>query len=145
VRKKIEEAENNHHQSCLFMVAHELHSQLKQTCDIFGCMCIITDTYTISSNHRQHNDINELSFILPRVITKMITTFNGGSSGRTVVVGVKMETNSHDSTELLTWSLVNVAQPGDLILALHVLRNDGILLTYIIIIFYFIFCFWIEF
>jgi len=54
----------------------------------------------------------------------MITTFNGGSGGRTVVVGVKMESNSH-STELLTWSLVNVAQPGDLILALHVLRNDG--------------------
>lgn len=41
-----------------------------------------------------------------------------------MVVGVKMESNSH-STELLTWSLVNVAQPGDLILALHVLRNDG--------------------
>ncbi|KEH40498.1 putative protein kinase RLK-Pelle-RLCK-VI family [Medicago truncatula] len=55
----------------------------------------------------------------------MITTYNGASGGRTVVVGVKMESNSH-STELLTWSLVNVAQPGDLILALHVLRNDEI-------------------
>jgi hypothetical protein len=59
----------------------------------------------------------------------MISAYNGGgasSTGRTVVVGVKMESNSHHSTQLLTWSLVNVAQPGDLILALHVLRNDGI-------------------
>ncbi|KAK2453353.1 kinase with adenine nucleotide alpha hydrolase domain-containing protein [Trifolium repens] len=59
----------------------------------------------------------------------MISAYNGGgasTTGRTVVVGVKMESNSHHSTELLTWSLVNVAQPGDLILALHVLRNDEI-------------------
>jgi hypothetical protein len=63
----------------------------------------------------------------------MISAYNGGgasSTGRTVVVGVKMESNSHHSTELLTWSLVNVAQPGDLILALHVLRNDGNLFIY---------------
>lgn len=61
------------------------------------------------------------------------------------MVGVKMESNSH-STELLTWSLVNVAQPGDLILALHVLRNDGTTnLHYIIIIFYFILFFGLNF
>lgn len=33
-------------------------SQMNLICDIFGCMCIITDTHTTSSNHRQHNDIN---------------------------------------------------------------------------------------
>jgi hypothetical protein len=72
----------------------------------------------------------------------MISAYNGGgasTTGRTVVVGVKMESNSHHSTELLTWSLVNVAQPGDLILALHVLRNDGnsfFFLSYLNAIFY---------
>lgn len=42
--------------------------------------------------------------------------------GRTVVVGVKLDTHSR---ELLTWALVKVAQPGDTVIALHVLPNNG--------------------
>ncbi|KAJ7965498.1 Kinase family protein [Quillaja saponaria] len=44
------------------------------------------------------------------------------SGGRTVVVGVKLDSPSR---ELLTWALVKVAQPGDIVVALHVLgKND---------------------
>lgn len=49
----------------------------------------------------------------------------GYSSNRTVVVGVKLDGASR---ELLTWALVKVAQPGDLVIALHVLNNNGIFL-----------------
>lgn len=38
--------------------------------------------------------------------------------GGTVLVGVKFDA---DSNELLTWALVKVAQPGDQIIALHIL------------------------
>ncbi|KAH9757224.1 protein kinase domain-containing protein [Citrus sinensis] len=41
-------------------------------------------------------------------------------AGRTVVVGVKLDTHSR---ELLTWALVKVAQPGDTVIALHVLSS----------------------
>ncbi|KAH9691396.1 protein kinase domain-containing protein [Citrus sinensis] len=44
-------------------------------------------------------------------------------AGRTVVVGVKLDTHSR---ELLTWALVKVAQPGDTVIALHVLANNAI-------------------
>ncbi|XP_074262962.1 protein kinase STUNTED [Silene latifolia] len=43
--------------------------------------------------------------------------------GKTVIVGVKMDAQSK---ELLTWSLVKVAQPGDLVIALHVLPSNEI-------------------
>ncbi|KAH9717271.1 protein kinase domain-containing protein [Citrus sinensis] len=42
----------------------------------------------------------------------------GGGQGKVVVVGVKFD---GESRELLTWALVKVAQPGDRIIALHVL------------------------
>lgn len=42
----------------------------------------------------------------------------GGGQGNVVVVGVKFD---GESRELLTWALVKVAQPGDRIIALHVL------------------------
>ena len=44
--------------------------------------------------------------------------------GRTVVVGVKLGPHSR---ELLTWALVKVAEPGDRVIALHVLSNNGII------------------
>ena len=44
------------------------------------------------------------------------------SGDRTVVVGVKFDSQSR---ELLTWALVKVAQPGDTVIALHVLGNNG--------------------
>lgn len=47
----------------------------------------------------------------------------GDGEGKTVVVGVKMDTQSK---ELLTWALVKVAQPGDVVLALHVLGPNEI-------------------
>lgn len=46
----------------------------------------------------------------------------GGSGVRTVVVGVKLDS---PSKELLTWALVKVAHPGDVVVALHVLGNNG--------------------
>ncbi|THG19887.1 probable receptor-like serine/threonine-protein kinase At5g57670 [Camellia sinensis] len=45
------------------------------------------------------------------------------SGCRTVVVGVKLDSHSR---ELLTWALVKVAQPGDCVIALHVLNNNEI-------------------
>ncbi|CAL0315478.1 unnamed protein product [Lupinus luteus] len=48
---------------------------------------------------------------------------NGGSGGRTVVVGVRIDSPSR---ELLTWALFKIAQPGDVVLALHVLGHDEI-------------------
>lgn len=45
------------------------------------------------------------------------------SGGRTVVVGVKLDSYSR---ELLTWALVKVAQAGDRVIALHVLKNNEI-------------------
>ncbi|XP_038990638.1 probable receptor-like serine/threonine-protein kinase At5g57670 [Hibiscus syriacus] len=47
----------------------------------------------------------------------------GGGEGGTVVVGVKFDSPSR---ELLTWALVKVAQPGDCVIALHVLGNNEI-------------------
>ncbi|KAK3009041.1 hypothetical protein RJ639_014625 [Escallonia herrerae] len=44
-------------------------------------------------------------------------------ASRTVVVGVKLDSQSR---ELLTWALVKVAQPGDSVIALHVLSNNEI-------------------
>ncbi|KAJ8444417.1 hypothetical protein Cgig2_005939 [Carnegiea gigantea] len=48
---------------------------------------------------------------------------SGDGDGKTVVVGVKMDSQSR---ELLTWSLVKVAQPGDTVIALHVLGTNEI-------------------
>lgn len=47
----------------------------------------------------------------------------GESSNRTVMVGVKMDSQSR---ELLTWALVKVAQTGDHVIALHVLNDNEI-------------------
>ncbi|MED6123480.1 hypothetical protein PIB30_049491 [Stylosanthes scabra] len=47
----------------------------------------------------------------------------GGSAGRTVVVGVKLDS---PSKELLTWALVKVSQSGDTVVALHVLDQNEI-------------------
>ncbi|KAJ0247687.1 Kinase with adenine nucleotide alpha hydrolases-like domain-containing protein [Hirschfeldia incana] len=43
-----------------------------------------------------------------------------GGGGRTVVVGVKFDAAS---SELLDWALVKVAEPGDTVIALHILTN----------------------
>ncbi|CAJ1974808.1 unnamed protein product [Sphenostylis stenocarpa] len=43
-----------------------------------------------------------------------------GAGGRKVLVGVKLDPRSR---ELLTWALVKVAEPGDLVIALHVLDS----------------------
>ncbi|KAI3686884.1 hypothetical protein L1987_80573 [Smallanthus sonchifolius] len=45
------------------------------------------------------------------------------AGGRTVVVGVKLDSQSR---ELLTWTLVKQAQPGDSVIALHILTNNEI-------------------
>ncbi|KAL9234223.1 hypothetical protein vseg_009118 [Gypsophila vaccaria] len=52
-----------------------------------------------------------------------MTSASVGEEGKTVVVGVKMD---GQSKELLTWSLVKVANPGDLVIALHVLHSNEI-------------------
>lgn len=44
----------------------------------------------------------------------------GGDEGVVLVVGVKLDGQSR---ELLTWSLVKMAQPGDRVIALHVLDS----------------------
>ncbi|KAL2941815.1 hypothetical protein RDABS01_030165 [Bienertia sinuspersici] len=58
--------------------------------------------------------------------------FSGeNSGGRTVVVGVRLD---QQSKELLTWALMKVAQPGDLVVALHVLHSSTVT----------IFVFWVK-
>ncbi|KAL1208672.1 Protein kinase STUNTED [Cardamine amara subsp. amara] len=44
-----------------------------------------------------------------------------GGCGRTILVGVKLDAPSR---ELLTWALVKVAEPGDTVIALHILGNE---------------------
>ncbi|KAL5714591.1 hypothetical protein ACHQM5_016529 [Ranunculus cassubicifolius] len=44
-----------------------------------------------------------------------------GSKSNTIVVGMKLD---QESKEVLTWALVKVAQPGDSVIALHVLDNS---------------------
>ncbi|XP_060198316.1 protein kinase STUNTED-like [Lycium barbarum] len=59
-------------------------------------------------------------------MTQFQCILSGGKDeggNKTVVVGVKLDGASR---ELLTWALVKVAQPGDLVLALHVLNNNEI-------------------
>ncbi|KAK4747343.1 hypothetical protein SAY87_026380 [Trapa incisa] len=48
---------------------------------------------------------------------------SAGGEPRTVVVGVKLD---QQSRELLTWVLVKIAEPGDRVIALHVLGNNDI-------------------
>lgn len=43
-----------------------------------------------------------------------------GGRIRTVMVGVKFDASS---SELLDWALVKVAEPGDTVIALHILGN----------------------
>ena len=43
-------------------------------------------------------------------------TGDGGGGRKKVLVGVKLDPRSR---ELLTWSLVKVAEPGDVVIALH--------------------------
>lgn len=42
------------------------------------------------------------------------------TGGRTIVVGVKFDAAS---SELLDWALVKVAEPGDTVIALHIITN----------------------
>ncbi|EOA36109.1 hypothetical protein CARUB_v10011454mg [Capsella rubella] len=44
-----------------------------------------------------------------------------GGGGSNVMVGVKFDESSH---ELLDWALVKVAEPGDTVIALHILGNE---------------------
>lgn len=48
--------------------------------------------------------------------------------GRTILVGVKLDAPSR---ELLTWALVKVAEPGDTVIALHILGNGTFLGFYL--------------
>lgn len=57
-------------------------------------------------------------------MTQLECFLSAGEDGnRTVVVGMKLDGASR---ELLTWALVKVAQPGDRVIALHVLNNNEI-------------------
>ncbi|VFQ61431.1 unnamed protein product [Cuscuta campestris] len=49
------------------------------------------------------------------------TSGGAGGGGALTVVGVKMDSRSK---ELLTWALVKIAQPGDRVIALHVLNPN---------------------
>ncbi|KAJ0231669.1 Kinase with adenine nucleotide alpha hydrolases-like domain-containing protein [Hirschfeldia incana] len=49
------------------------------------------------------------------------TSVEEGGVGRTILVGVKLDAPSR---ELLTWALVKVAEPGDTVIALHILTNE---------------------
>ncbi|RDY10654.1 Receptor-like cytosolic serine/threonine-protein kinase RBK2, partial [Mucuna pruriens] len=61
---------------------------------------------------REKKRENKVTLTLPM---KLI---GDGAGGRKVLVGVKLDPRSR---ELLTWALVKVAEPGDLVIALHVL------------------------
>lgn len=65
-------------------------------------------------NHNINNNNEEVS-----VAGKCDSGDNSG--GRTVLVGVRLD---QQSKELLTWALMKVAHPGDLVVALHVLHSS---------------------
>lgn len=52
-----------------------------------------------------------------------------GGCGRTILVGVKLDAPSR---ELLTWALVKVAEPGDTVIALHILGNGTFFFSFIL-------------
>lgn len=63
------------------------------------------------------------------------------SGNRTVVAGVKLDSKSR---ELLTWALVKVAEPGDHVIALHVLETvTGLLLLLALALWCFFYCNWV--
>ncbi|XP_061346840.1 protein kinase STUNTED-like isoform X2 [Gastrolobium bilobum] len=53
-----------------------------------------------------------------RIETPAMKLTGDGGGGRKFLVGVKLDSRSR---ELLTWALVKVAEPGDLVIALHVI------------------------
>lgn len=62
--------------------------------------------------------------MLEKKMTQLECILSAGEDvDRTVVVGMKLDGASR---ELLTWALVKVAQPGDRVIALHVLNNNEI-------------------
>lgn len=94
---------------------------------------LITQNWSIyvrDCHHRQENDEEVEIDKQKAALNKMLQTgvapdseVLGDSGNRTVLVGVKLDSASR---ELLTWALVKVSQPGDLVVALHVLGNDEI-------------------
>ena len=93
-------------------------------------MCIYYIYVSYDCNNRQQNDEVVGKRLLLSLNKKKMPQNGlageaqalGESGGQTVVVGVKLDSPSR---ELLTWALVKVAQPGDLVVALHVLGHDG--------------------
>ncbi|KAI3504891.1 hypothetical protein L1887_26666 [Cichorium endivia] len=79
---------------------------------------------SVSSNTLVNNCNSELFVKMSQ--TELAGEYRDRSvaGGRTVVVGVKLDSQSR---ELLTWALVKQAQPGDRVVALHVLTNNEIL------------------
>lgn len=57
-----------------------------------------------------------------RAVTGVGGATGEGGGGEVVMVGVKLD---GESKELLTWALVKVAQPGDRVIALHVLDSSS--------------------
>ncbi|KAF8103594.1 hypothetical protein N665_0188s0520 [Sinapis alba] len=55
------------------------------------------------------------------MIENVSSVDEGRRLGRTILVGVKVDAPSR---ELLTWALVKVAEPGDTVIALHILGNE---------------------
>lgn len=58
------------------------------------------------------------------MIENVSSVDEGRRLGRTILVGVKVDAPSR---ELLTWALVKVAEPGDTVIALHILGNGTLL------------------
>ncbi|KAK9080153.1 hypothetical protein SSX86_001828 [Deinandra increscens subsp. villosa] len=80
-------------------------------------------TTTISSESALHNRGSEVVSIMSQTELAGEYRDRNVAGGRTVVVGVKLDSQSR---ELLTWSLVKQAQPGDRVVALHILANNEI-------------------
>lgn len=64
-----------------------------------------------------------ISRIPPETHSSINNNNGDDASGRTVVVGLRLDSQSR---ELLTWALVKVAQPGDQVIALHILNNSEV-------------------
>ncbi|KAI3821315.1 hypothetical protein L1987_08880 [Smallanthus sonchifolius] len=80
-------------------------------------------TTTISSESVVNDNNSEALAIMSQTELAGEYRDRNVAGGRTVVVGVKLDSQSR---ELLTWTLVKQAQPGDRVIALHILTNNEI-------------------
>lgn len=96
---------------------------------LFYALNTLSTQHDLSVSAHENDDkpasasiLNPLKLIMEMKILQLGPEEMTVPGGCTVMVGIKLDSQSR---ELLTWAMVKVAQPGDTVIALHVLGNDG--------------------